>query len=401
MCKGRSLEYVNLATSLLPLRAFYFFSFGALGALFPFLPLLLEDRGLSASQISWIMALLPVSGLFVPPLWGSLADALQARVPLLRLASVLCGASALLLLPRWGFWGHFMAVGALCVFRSPIITLADAVTCSALGGQSDTFGRVRVWGSVGFAFFVWLLGMVHGSSHPVLLLWVTCAIYVLSAAVTLPLRHQPVDQEHGLLGQARAVMLQPGMMLYLLANAVYYSGHATFDAFFSLHARALGFSDPFIGLAWTSGVGVEILVMLAAPLLLRHVRAVHLLALCALAAMGRWTALSLITSGPPLLASQALHGLTFGLWYLSMVRFLQARVPERLRASLQSVTMAFMGLGMTTGYLAGGQILQQAGGHALYRYAAGAATLSFVLYLLVARLAPPPVKLEEDQATES
>lgn len=386
---------MNLANPLLPLRAFYFFSFGALGAMFPFLPLLLEDRGLSASQISWIMTLLPVTGLFVPPLWGGLADALQARVPLLRLASVACGVSALLLLPRWGFWGHFAAVGVLCAFRAPIISLADAVTCSALGGESASFGRVRVWGSAGFAFFVWLLGMAHGSSRPTLLLGATCAIYLLSAAATLPLRRRPVKREPGMWDQAREVMLQPGMQIYLLANAVYYSGHATFDVFFGLHARALGFGDPFIGVAWTTGVGVEILVMLAAPLLLRRVRASHLLAFCALAAVGRWTALSLITTGPPLLASQALHGLTFGLWYLSMVRFIQARVPERLRASLQSVTMAFMGLGMTTGYLAGGEILQRHGGHVLYRYAAVAAAMAMVLYLLVAWLAPPPAEIED------
>ena len=391
---------MNLANSLLPMRVFYFFSFGALGAFFPFLPLLLEDRGLSAAEISWIMALLPITGLFVPPLWGSLADALQARVPLLRLASVACAGAILLLLPRWGFWGHFVTVGVLCAFRSPIISLADAVTCSALGGEGLTFGRVRVWGSVGFAFFVWLLGRVHGSTHPQLLLWSTCAIYLLSAAATLPLRRRPVERVRGLLGQARGVMLQPGMALYLLANAVYYSGHATFDAFFSLHARALGFADPFIGLAWTTGVGVEIVVMLLAPTLLHRVRAVHLLALCALAAVGRWTALSLITSGPPLLASQALHGLTFGLWYLSMVRFIQARVPERLRASLQSVTMAFMGLGMTTGYLVGGQLLHRFGGHALYRHAAYAAAAAMVLYLLVAWLAPRPVQADEESPSK-
>ncbi len=377
---------------LLPLRAFYFFSFGALGALFPFLPLLLEDRGLTASHISWIMALLPITGLFVPPLWGVVADALQARVPLLRLASIGCGIGTLLLLPSWGYWGNFVAVGVLCLFRAPIISLADAVTCSALGGQSVTFGRVRVWGSVGFAFFVWVLGQANGSSHPALLLSATCAIYLASAAATLPLRRRPVQRERGLWGQARAVMFRPGMLLYLLANAVYYSGHATFDAFFSLHARALGFGDPFIGLCWTTGVGVEIGVMLVAPLLLGRVRAVSLLALCAAAALARWSALSVVTSGPPLIATQALHGLTFGLWYLSMVRFIQARVPERLRASLQSVTMAFMGLGMTTGYLAGGQILDRLGGHALYRHAAGAAALSLVLYVLVAWLAPPPDK---------
>ena len=380
---------MNLASSLLPLRAFYFFSFGALGAFFPFLPLLLEDRGLTASQISWIMALLPVTGLFVPPLWGGLADALKARVPLLRLASVGCGLAALLLLPRWEFWGHFVAVGLLCTFRSPIISLADALTYSSLGGQSVSFGRVRVWGSLGFAFFVWLLGSLHASANPGLLLWATFGIYLLSAAATLPMQRRPLQRQRGLLREALDVMLNPGMVTFLLANAVYYAGHATFDAYFGLHARALGFGDPFIGQAWTVGVGVEIGVMLAAPYVLGRARAAHLLALCAAAAVARWSAMSVITTGPPLLACQALHGLSFGLWYLCLVRFIQARVPERLRASLQSVTMAFMGLGMTAGYLVGGQILQHQGGHALYRHAAGAALASLALYALVAWLAPP------------
>ena len=315
---------------------------------------------------------------------------------LLGLASAACGLSVLLMLPDWGFWGNVMAMGVLCVFRAPLTTLADAVACSALGGESAGFGRVRVWGSVGFAFFVWLLGLARGSARPELLLWATCAIYLASAAATLPMRGGPVVRQRGLLGQAWAVMLQPGMALYLLANAVYYFGHATYDAFFSLHARALGFGDPFIGLAWSTGVAVEIGVMLVAPYLLGRWRAVHLLAFCSVAAVTRWLLLSAITDPAPLLVAQSLHGLTFGLWYLSMVRFIQARVPELLRATLQSVAMAFLGLGMTAGYLVGGEILQHQGGSALYGHAAVAAALSLVLYLLAGWLAPTAASARPD-----
>ena len=372
------------------LRAHYFFSYGALGALFPFLPLLLADRGLSPAQISWVMVLLPATALVMPPVWGSLADAFSARVQLLRVASLACAASTLLLLPAWGLWGNLLATGVLCLFRAPLASLADAATYAALGGRGEAFARVRVWGSVGFAVFVQLLGSAGASTHPWLLVGLTSVIYLLAGLSTLPLPGRPTARQRGVLGQAPALLARPGFLVFLAANTCYYVGHSAYDAFFSLHARALGFDAPFIGTAWSVGVVVEIGVMLAAPALLVRVRAVHLLALCAAVAVARWSLLSVVTGAAPLLAIQTLHGVTFGLWYLAMVRFNQARAPERLRTSFQAVTLSTMGLGMVLGYLGGGVAMERLGGAGLYQLAAGAALGALALYGLAGALLPPP-----------
>lgn len=368
----------------MPLRVFYFFSFGALGALFPYLPLLLAARGLDDHQISWVMVLVPVTSLVVPPLWGGLADALRARLPLLRLASFACAAAALLLLPDWGLRGGLLGVGLLSFFRAPLTSLADAATYSVMGSAKADFSRVRVWGSVGFVICVLCLGQLGASLHPVLLLGCTAGLYLLSGISLLPLR-SPADRrgarERGVVRQSLAVLSRRPVLLFLLGNICYYLGHSTYDAYFGLHVERLGFDDAFIGWAWTIGVGAEIAVMLAAPLFLHRVRGGVLLGLCAAAASTRWGLLSVLTSRWALWALQLLHGVTFGLWYLSMVKFIQTRAPEHLRTSLQSISLSCMGLGMVAGYLVGGRLLDASGGAALYRLAACSAGVAMLLYL--------------------
>jgi len=367
---------------LLPLRLFYFFSFGALGALFPYLPLLLSSRHLNATQISWVMVLGPAANLLVPPLWGAAADALNARLMLLMGASAGCAVSVLLLLPDWGLWGALAGMAALSFFRAPLTSLADAAVYSALGGQRANFSLVRVWGSAGFLLFVLSLGLLKGSLRPSLLVGVTAGIYLASALGLLPMRKPPYLRERGVVRQTLAILRRPPALLFLCGSVFYYAGHATYDAFFSLQARALGFGDDFVGAAWAVGVGVEIVVMLLAPRILPRLRSALLLGLCGAVASGRWLGLSLLRGRGALLALQSLHGVTFGLWYLSQVQYIQNRAPEHLRTSLQSMALAAMGMGMVSGYLGGGVLFDLGGGALLYRAAAGAAALSTALYLL-------------------
>lgn len=373
------------ARGLWPLRAFYLCSFGALGALFPYLPLLLASRRLDDAEISWVMVLVPIFNLATPPLWGALADALRARLQLLRLASAMCGLAVLLLLPDWGFTGALAAVACISLFRAPQTSLADAATYAVTGTRRADYATVRVWGSLGFAVCVLGLGYLEGSLNPPLLVGITCAIYLLSAAATLPIRTAPIARTRGVVRQTRHIVSRGPMLAFLAANILYYAGHATYDAYFSLYMGKLGFGDGFVGVAWAIGVTVEIGVMFGAPLLHHRVRSSLWLALCSVVAAGRWLLLSIVTGAAPLLCLQALHGVTFGLWYLSMVRYIQTRAPTHLRTSLQSVTTSAMGAGMVAGYLGGGQLLHHLGPHVLYRASATAAALSLLFYLLAAR----------------
>jgi PPP family 3-phenylpropionic acid transporter len=378
------------------LKGFYFLSYGALGSLFPFLPLLLSARGMSSREISFVMVLIPVSNLLVPPLWGGVADALRVRLPLLRAASAGSGLLSLLLLPAWGLTGTLAAMGAFSFFRAPITTLADAASVDALGGRNVDFGRIRIWGSLGFALFVSALGWLGASQRPTMLIAATCTIHLLSCASTLPLRSRQLRSAPHVLAQAGRILRSGPVLAFLGGNVFYYVGHSTYDAYFSLHARRLGFGDGFVGTAWSVGVGAEILVMLAAPRLLPRVRAGRWLAACSVVAVGRWMGLAHVTSWAALLGLQTTHGITFGLWYLSMVRFIQSRAPAHLRTSLQSAALSGVGLGMVGGYLAGGMLFDSNQGTTLYHAAAAAAAIALCCYLLAGALgpAPPPQALD-------
>lgn len=366
----------------MPLRGFYFFNFAALGALFPFLPLLLSSRGMGPDEIRWVMVLIPTTNLIVPPLWGSLADAARARLPLLRIACLGSALTVLLLLVSQGFWGHVAAIGALSLFRAPLISLGDATVYDALGGHRANFSVVRVWGSVGFALFVLLPGLAEGV-HQVQVVVMSTALILLAAGLsTIPLKAPPIRREHHILAQTWRIMLRPAVLLALLSSAVYYGAHSMYDAWFSLHLRQIGHSDRFIGLAWSIGVLAEIVLMLLAPRFIHGIGSGVLLTLCAVIAVVRWSSLSLVTGEGAVMFSQILHAITFGLWYLSLVKFAQERAPDHLRTSLQSFTAAFMGLGMVVGYIGGGEVMDRYDGHELFRIAAFVAAGAVLLYVI-------------------
>ncbi|MCU0689964.1 MAG: MFS transporter [Polyangiaceae bacterium] len=364
----------------LAMRSFYFFSYGALGALFPFLPLLLASRGLSPSAIAWVMVVVPLTNIVIPPLWGSAADALRARVPLLRAASVGSALGVVLLLPSWDLVGSIAVVAVFSVFRAPLSSLADAAAVDALGGRNASFSHIRLWGSIGFAAFAACLGWLDASAHPRLLLLTASGAYLLAAALTLTLRSPPLLLHRGLTAEVVTVLRRAHVLLFLLGNAVYYAGHAAYDSFFSLHARRLGFADRFVGTAWAVGVGAEIGVLFIAPRLLRGFRSSALLAVCAFVAVLRWLGLSEAVSAPAILGLQSLHGITFGLWYVAMVNFIQTRAPDHLRTSLQSVALSATGLGTVAGYLGAGYLFDALGSQSLFRMAAVSAVGAVLCY---------------------
>jgi predicted MFS family arabinose efflux permease len=332
------------------------------------------------------MVVVPITNLLVPPLWGFAADVLRARLVLLRVAVVGSGLAVLLLLPNLGLAASIAAMAVFSVFRAPLTSLADAASVDALQGQSQHFSRVRVWGSLGFAAFVATLGWLGASSRPTLLLVSTAIVYLLASAATAPLKEQPIQHRPGVITDVGRVLRRASVIAFLAATAIYYLGHSMYDVFFGLHAKALGLGDDFVGTAWAIGVCVEVVLLTLAPRFLHLLRTEHMLVACAIIATVRWLVLAHFVSPWVLLASQGLHGVTFGLWYLSLVSFVQTRADRHMRTTLQSIALSCVGLGMAGGYLLGGALFEHHGGTTLYCTAAAAAALSIAGYVVAARL---------------
>jgi len=371
--------------SLLPLRSLYFFNFAAMGALFPFLPLLLARRGLNPLEISWVMVLVPATGLVVPSVVGALADVLRGRTMLLRLSLVASALSALTLLPPAGLLGSAAALGLLSFFRAPVLSLADAAVYDMSGGSDSEFSRVRVFGSLGFAISAFALGRLDASEHPGILIPAAAIALGLAALSTLALPAARLEPQKGVLADVRRVIASRSMLLFLAGTCCYYTAHSCFDVYFGLHVAALGHDDQFVGSCWATAVVTEVLLLALAPRFLDRMSTRGWLVTCGLVSAGRWAVLGLCSDSLSILAVQPLHGVTFGIWYLALVKHVQRRAPSHLRTSLQGVAMSCVGAGMICGYLLGGALMYRFDGFMVYRVAAAVSVLASLVYFASGR----------------
>lgn len=91
-------------------------------------------------------------------------------------------------------------------------------------------------------------------------------------------------------------------------------------------------------------------------------------------AVVRWTLLGQLRSPVAILCLQPLHGVTFGLFWVSGVMIARDRSAETPTAA-QGLFSAAIGIGSLLGMNVAGQLLERGGGRLLYSAAAGCAAL--------------------------
>jgi PPP family 3-phenylpropionic acid transporter len=318
--------------------------FLALGVYLPFWPVWLAERGLTAADIGLLLALTSwVKVLSVPPV-ARLADRtgrVKAAIVLLAAAS-LASFAAFLLTER--FWS-ILVVQLLTAFAfHGLIPLGESHTMRAVGGGELDYGRVRLWGSVGFILGALGTGELLTRHDPGLVLWLVLVALALTlcAALGLPERRDPLP-EPGTRPRVRALLGDRRFLLFLTAAALLQASHAVYYGFSALAWRASGLSDAAVGWLWAEGVLAEILFFAASGTLLRRGGPRALLVLAGLGGVVRWSVLAATTALPALIAAQGLHALTFGAAHLGAVHFIARHAPQGLAATAQGLYAALSG----------------------------------------------------------
>lgn len=339
------------------LSAYYFFYFAFIGAFAPYFSLYLKSLGLSAADIAVLMSMMQVMRIVAPAVWGWLGDRLGARMPIVRMAA-LCGLVGFsgFFLTR-SFEGVMVAMAIMAFFWSAALPLIEGVTFSHLGTNAAGYGRVRLWGSVGFIAVVLGLGYLLDHWPETMVLWVSILILagLLICAVRVPdaagRGGHRTDQE-GLwtvLGK-RPVRLLFGACFLMSA------AHGALYVFYSIFLVAEGYETSTVGWMWTLGVVAEIGVFLAMPRVLQGVpeRTVLMVAFgCAVVRflMIGWGVGSLAV----LVAAQLLHGITFGAYHSAAVVAVNRWFPGSLQSRGQALygSVSFGAGGMAGGVLSG------------------------------------------------
>ena len=111
--------------------------FAAIGAMMPFLPAVLQSKGLSAEQVSAVLAAGSAVRLLAAPAIGRGADRVGAprRVLVLAAAVAGCTASGYALAPGGGGFAFAALLGVALLhslFLAPVVPLSDALWNSAV-----------------------------------------------------------------------------------------------------------------------------------------------------------------------------------------------------------------------------------------------------------------------------
>lgn len=362
------------------LAVWYFWYFAFIGAFLPYFALYLQSIGFSAGRIAVLMSLGQFMRLLAPLLWSWLADHGRRRVRIVVTSSAAALASFVIVFLTEDFVGLLIGLAILHFFWSASLPLVEALTLGHLGGKPENYGRIRLWGSVGFIIAVLGVGLLLDYIPIRAQLWISWAILfgTLASALTLTEVAGHDSQPAGPI----ALVLRQRKVVYLMAAAMLMTAsHGALYVFYSIHLVNQGYGKGLVGLLWTLGVVAEIFVFLWMPRIsLRFSLRAILLACFALAVMRflmiGW-AVALLSL---LVLAQLLHAASFGAHHAATVAALNSWFAPGQQARAQALygSIAY-GAGGLGGALLAGWLWDRAGAALTYSAASALALCGLAL----------------------
>jgi PPP family 3-phenylpropionic acid transporter len=371
-----------------PIRALFFAYFAFVGIYSPYLSLWFDSRGLSIAQIAVLMSLPQLLRIVAPPFWGWLSDRGSHRAAFLRLSSG--GALLIVLLFPLAQGPVALAVllVMLCFMTAAQMPIGEALALERTRGDAGQYGRIRLWGSIGFVCTVLAGGPLLDHFGMMSLPWLMAAALALLVAVSVALPEQTSARATRAVESAGSSLRDPATIAFFVSAFLMVFAHAALYSFFSLYLERLGYSRAAIGAIWGLGVLAEIALFSVQRSLFSRFSPMALLAfsfaVCALrfALVGASDGALWV-----LLPCQLMHAVTFGLHHSASMAVLHRWFGSARQGSAQATfTVVAYGLGGSSGGWFAGWLWQGFSPQAMFYGAALAAVLGYVAVRVTARL---------------
>jgi len=326
--------------------------YAAFGAASPFLPALMQGRGIPAEQIGLVLGLATATRLVSASIAGRVADRLHALRATLAACSVGTALAALGYLSATGVWA-LLAISLLhALALAPTTNLADALAVVAAKREGFEYGWARGAGSAAF-----IVGSIAaGFAISEFGIWIVVVLQAMlmlaipfAARLVPPVARSATDtiSRDGLPALLRLAVFR---RVVVVASLVLGS-HALHDTFSIIRWTNAGISSEAAGMLWSLSVAGEVVMFFVlGPWLLARLQPAHAIAIAAAVASMRWFISALTVDLSALVLIQPLHGVTFALLHLACMRILAISVPPGLAATAQAIC-GTVGIGVATSIL--------------------------------------------------
>ncbi len=261
--------------------AFYYAGFYAvIGVITPFLNVYFSELGLDGRQIGLLGMLPPLFQMFFTPFYSGLADRRGQRALMLGLSLSGAGAAYLLLGFSRSFFAILVVMALVSMFAAPSNSLSDALVARMASRHRIDFGRMRLGGSIGYAIFSVIAGLVWQRTGYGWMFPAAMAIYLLVALIAQLLDELPapkVTETRAL--PWREVGRHPILRTLLVATFLVGGAMMMSLTFNGIYMRYLGGGDAIIGLQVGLGAIAEIPFMFFTQRIMRRIGGLNTLLL--------------------------------------------------------------------------------------------------------------------------
>jgi PPP family 3-phenylpropionic acid transporter len=376
------------------LAAFYFAYYAALGAFSPYWSLYLKARGQDVAAIGLLMSLWYATRIVAPSSWSWLAARSPAPVRWLRFGCVLVLASFTLFLLPLDFAGLFAAMCVFCFAWNAVLPQFEALTLSHLGTRSERYGRIRVWGSIGFIAVVASFGLVFDRISiawlPLLMLPLYVALVASSFSNTYAASATTPTEATETVDGFRARLLRREVIAFFVVALLAQISFGPYYTFFSLYLEQHGYRPSALGAYWAIGVAAEIALFFASARIFRRWDARSVLTVALLSAALRWWVTALLPDTVPVMVlAQVTHALNFAALFAACMQLLVCYFPGRLNGHAQGVYYGFSsGIGGVLGAWLAGALWKLDNGRSAFLVAGGVAAIAALLAWTTLRTRP-------------
>ncbi|EIT85512.1 Maltose permease, MFS type [Fictibacillus macauensis ZFHKF-1] len=323
------------------LKSFYVLSFFAFGSLFPLLGVYFKDvTKLSGTEIGTLMSISPVVMIFAQPLWGMITDFTRKPKHVLAFSVVVTGLLGFLVLYVHQYVALIFMLIALAIFQSAIVPVSDSIALTYVHEMKEDYGNYRLFGAIGFAIAVFVMGKLAGSSGVSVIFYSFAISLILCFFMVKNMPNEGQMMKTDLRSGLATLVKMPSFMLFLFTTFLVFGPIFANNFYFSFYIQGIGGSLAAVGIAFLLAAGSEAPFMKIAGLALRKFGIMNVMMFAAAISSARWLFYFFEPSITIVMITTIVQGFSVGLFIPAAMEYIRGTTPTNVRATAVSLYTA-------------------------------------------------------------
>lgn len=371
----------------LKMSSVYLFLFLAVSCTYPYLTLYLQSRGIDNTHIGIAYAVFNSTGIIMQPIMGFITDRYSNKRTMLIILSLINAIIIVAFVLPGKFMFALLCFFLLAVFQSSVIPITDAYMYEILDANKQMqFGKIRLMGSFGYAVGALAFGLVINSFglNPVFYIYSVCMLLLAGNYYIINFKSNKGDNSLKF-KDINNLIQNKKYLLLLLAVAVGSITTGSNGTYITMLVQKTGGDTSSLGIMWFIVSMSQMPIMFFGAKLIGKFGELNLYMVAMFLYSIRFFLDSIAVSSNMVLAIQFMDSITFTIYFISVMNYLNKLVSAQMKTLAMTVYTAAMGIGTLIGNVGGGIIVDMFGIFSLFRIISMISLVAMSVVILLKR----------------